>query len=73
MMGNKYFQGQILMPASTDTKARWERKPFPPSCSYTPTAVHLYPNNFVPIPNLKRIFFLFIRLSSLFCIIKNYP
>ena len=53
------------MPASTNTKASRERRPFPPSCPYTPTAVLLYPNNFAPIPNLKRIFFLFIRLSSL--------
>ena len=59
------------MPASTNTKASRERKPFPPSCPYTPTAVLLYPNNFAPIPNLKRIFFLFIRLSSLLHLKQN--
>ena len=47
-------------------KACREREVSFPSCSYTPTAVRLYPNGFVPIPNLKRIFFLFIRLASLF-------
>ena len=59
------------MPASTNTKASRERKPFPPSCPYTPTAVLLYPNNFTPIPNLKRIFFLFIILSSLLHLKQN--
>ena len=42
------------MPASTNTNARRERKPFPPSCPYTPTVICLYPNDFVSILNLKR-------------------
>ena len=54
------------MPAGRNTKARREREASFQSCPYTPTAVHLYPNGFVPIANLKRIFFLFIRLASLF-------
>ena len=48
------------MPASTNTNARREREPFPPSRPYTPTAVCLYPNGLVLIPGLKRIFFLII-------------
>ena len=48
------------MPASTNTKDRREREPFPPSYPYTPTAVCLYPNGLVLIPGLKRIFFLII-------------
>ena len=42
------------MPAGRITKARREREVSFPSCSYTPTAICLYPNDFAPIPNLKR-------------------
>ena len=55
------FNVQILMSARRKFNAYREREASFPSCSYTPTAVRLYPNGFVPIPNLKRIFFLFIR------------
>ena len=54
------------MSARRKFNAYREREASFPSCSYTPTAVRLYPNGFVPIANLKRIFFLFIRLASLF-------
>jgi hypothetical protein len=55
------FRGGILILSRANTNARREREASFQSCPYTPTAVHLYPNGFVPIPNLKRIFFLFIR------------
>ena len=42
------------MPASANTKVSRERKPFPPSCFYTPTAIRLYPNGCMLISNLKR-------------------
>ena len=42
------------MPASANTKVSRERKPFPPSCFYTPTAIRLYPNDCMLISNLKR-------------------
>ena len=42
------------MPAGRITKARREKETYFPSCSYTPTAICLYTNDFVPIPNLKR-------------------
>lgn len=43
------------MPAGKITKARREKETYFPSCSYTPTAICLYTNDFAPIPNLKRI------------------
>ena len=42
------------MPAGRITKARREKETYFPSCSYTPTAICLYTNDFAPIPNLKR-------------------
>ena len=48
------------MPASTNTKARRERKPFPPSCPYTHTAVRLYPNGLLPE---KGLLFKYDRLA----------
>ena len=45
------------MPAGRNTKARREREASFPLCSFTQTAVLLYPNGLAPILNLKRIFF----------------
>ena len=42
------------MPAGRIINARREREAHFPSCTYTPTAICLYPNDFAPIPNLKR-------------------
>ena len=42
------------MPAGRIINARREREAHFPSCTYTPTAICLYPNDFASILNLKR-------------------
>ena len=42
------------MPAGRIIYARREKEVYFPSCTYTPTAICLYPNDFASILNLKR-------------------